>query len=195
MNYDEEMDYRNELLLRARSRKKLTSEEQLWLASHRIINQNLGYPCLNKDIVELEKNVVYSVHVNVERLTYTDRIIPVITVPAGEGEIIAEGNLIDHNKKTTLKKSVKMLGILIDSNHGEMDFLYQSKLGLLGVSYECDFYDELQRLTIRKNSGSPSLDFAMLRENLSENKIMYRCKIPTNDDFDSFVFSLEWNKV
>lgn len=195
MNYDEETIYRNEILSRARSGKKLIPEEQLWLASHRIINQNLGYPYLNKDIVQLEPNTVYSVHVNVEHLAYTDRIVPVITVPAGKGVIITEGNLVDHNQKTTFKKSVKMLGILINSEHSGMDFYYQSNLGLLGVSYECDFYDELQRLKIRKNSGSPSLDFAMLREDLSKNKIVYRCKNPTNDDFDSLVFSLEWNTV
>ena len=34
-----------------------------------------------------------------------------------------------------------MLGLLVNLNHDKAEFAYQSNLGLLGVSYECDYFD------------------------------------------------------
>lgn len=194
MNYDEEINYRNRILARIRDGKKITSEDRLWLVTHRIINRVLGYPYINTDVIHLQQNVNYLIRVNVEKLTYPNRIIPVITVPGGKGRIIANSALVDHNGNISTKEAVKMLGVMVDSNHNEAEFTYQSNLGLLGISYECDYFDSRQHIMLRKNSCVGDSNFAMLREVLADNKMRYRCKVPTNKNFDSFVFSIEWNK-
>jgi len=48
---------------------------------------------------------------------------------------------------------------------------------------------------IRKNSCVGDPNFAMVKESIAENKVLYRCKAPTDDSFESFVFSLEWEKL
>ncbi len=193
MNYEEEIEYRRELLSIVRNGGKLLPEERLWLATHRIINRMLGYPYINTDIVQLQPNVNYVVCVKVEKLTYSDRIIPVITVPGGKGTIVTNGYLADYNGNAVSKKMVKMLGVLVDAKHNEVEFAYQSNLGLIGISYECDYFDERQKLIIRKNSCVGDPGYAMLSESLANNKIRYRCKNPVNDSFEEFVFTLEYN--
>ncbi len=192
MVYKEEIDYRNEILLRVRNGKKISPEERLWLVTHRLINRSLGYPYLNTDIIHLQPKVNYSIRVKVENLTISNRIIPVITIPGGKGKLVANTQLTDHNGNISPRKNVKMLGLLIDMNHCESKLSYQSNLGLLGVSYECDYFDDKQGIMLRKNSCVGDPKFAMLCEFLSDNKILYRCKAPTNDSFESFVFSIEW---
>ena len=192
MNYEEEINCRNNIMSRVRHGEKITSEDRLWLVTHRIINPTLGYPYLNTDIIHLHPKVTYIIRVTIENLTYPGRIIPVITVPGGKGKIVANTLLTDYNGNVSSKKPVKMLGLLVNLNHNEAEFAYQSNLGLLGVSYECDYFDNEQHIMIRKNSCVGDPDFAMLGEVLSDNKILYRCKAPTNDSFESFAFSIEW---
>lgn len=192
MNYEEEISYRNKILSRVRNGEKITSEDRLWLVTHRIINRTLGYPYLNTDIIHLRPEVNYCIRVKVESLTYPGRILPVITVPGGKGKIVANTLLADHRGDVTSKKTVKMLGLLVDLNHNETEFSYRSNLGLLGVSYECDYFDDKQHIMLRKNSCVGDPNFAMLSEVLADNKILYRCKAPTNSSFESFVFSIEW---
>jgi len=192
MNHEEETNYRNKILLRVRNGEKITPQDRLWLATHQIINRAFGYPYLNTDIIQLHPKVKYIIRVKIESLKYPGRIIPVVTVPGGKGEIVINTPLADYNGNTVPKKAVKMLGLLVDLNHKEIEFTYQSSLGLLGISYECDYFDSKQHIMIRKNSGVGDPSFAILREVLSDNKILYRCKAPSNDSFDSFAFSIEW---
>ena len=192
MHCEEEVSYRNRILLRARNGEKITSEERLWLATHRIINHTLGYPYLNTDIIQLQSQEDYNIRVKVENLTYPGRMIPIITVPGGNGKIVAHTLLTDYKGNKTLKKPVKMLGLLVDNKHNEAEFVYQSNLRLLEVGYECDYFDDKQHIMVRKSSSVGDPNFAMLSEVLADNKILYRCKAPTNDDFESLSFSIEW---
>lgn len=192
MNHEEEMSYRNKILSRIRNGEKIAVEDRLWLVTHRIINRTLGYPYINTDIIHLHPKVNYLIRVKVESLTYPGRIIPVVTVPGGQGSIVANTLLTEHSGNITSKKAVKMLGLLVDLNHNETEISYQSDLGILGVSYECDYFDDKQHIMLRKNSCVGDPNFAMLSEVLADNKLLYRCKAPTNDSFDCFVFSIEW---
>ncbi len=192
MNYNEEIEHRNTIMSRIRNGEKVTSEDRLWLATHRIYNRVLGYPYLNADIIHLDPNVNYHICIKVESLTYPSRILPVITVPGGKGTIVANNVLYDYTNTVTSKKGVKMLGVLVDLNHNKTKITYQSTLGLLGVSFECEYYDDKQHLTIRKNSNVGDPNFAMLGEVLTKNKILYRCKTPDKNNFESFVFSIQW---
>lgn len=194
MHYDEEIRHRNTILSRARNGERVTAEDRLWLATHRIFNRTLGYPYLNTDIIHLRPEVNYCIRIKVESLTYPGRVLPVITVPGGKGKIIANTLLTDHKGGVASRKSVKMLGILVDLNHNETEIIYCSNLGLLGVSFECEYFDNKQHIMLRKDSCVGDPNFAMLSEVLADNKIRYRCKTPENDGFESFVFSIEWNE-
>ena len=191
MKIEDEIIYRDEILSRVRNGEKISSDERLWLATHRIINRSLGYPYLNTDIVHLHPNVDYAIRIKIEALAYPNRILPVITVPGGKGGIVPNTLLVDNQRIIPTNKSVKMLGLLIDLNHNETEVIYRSKLGLLGISFECDYYDDKQRILIRKNSGTGDPTFAMIRDVISKNKIVYRCKTPVTNGFDDFVFSIE----
>ena len=195
MNFEEEIAYRNELLSQARNGKKLSAQDRLWLVTHPLFNRSLGYPATNADIINLNSNAQYSIRVRVECKAYSDRIIPVFSVPGGKGIILVKGPLTDIRGNASTNKPVKVLGLLADLQHNDIQFFYQSELGLLGVSYECDYLDTKQHIMIRKNSGTGDPNFAMLSETLTENKRLYRCKSPDNDSFESLVFSLEWNPV
>lgn len=191
MEHEAEIIYRDQILQRVRDGNAITSEERLWLSTHRLYNRMLGYPYLNADVIELNTSKNCIIHVKIEEASYDNRIIPVITVPAGKGKILSEALLTDY-KGNVINKPVKMLGVLLDAGKNEAQFTYQSSLGLLGVSYECDFFDSMQGLLIRKDSGTGDPNFAMICEKLSDRKILYRCKAPGSPNFDSLVFSVEW---
>lgn len=193
MNHEEEINYRNKILFRVRNGDKISAEDRVWLATHRLYNRLMGYPYLNTDIIQLLPKVNYRVKIKVETLSYQKRILPVIAIPGGKGGIYTNFALVDYNGNISKGKPVKMLGVLIDSEHDESEIAVCSHLGLLSVSFECEYFDEKQHLTIRKCSNVGDPNFAMIRETISENKIRYRCKIPGNITFDSYVFTIEWN--
>lgn len=194
-NYQEEIQYRKEILDKVRNGNKVTVAERRWLQTHPVYNRMLDYPYINTDIISLEPNVKYRVRVNFESATYSGRIIPGITVPLGEGGILTDFSVIDIRGRETARKPIKMLGCQIDPERREIEFLYWTRIGLMGIWYECEYFDDKQRLMIRQSSNTGNAGYAMIRELLAENKIRYRCKIPTKDSFDGLVFSIKWEKV
>lgn len=192
MDYIEEINRRDEILSLAHIGKKITVEDRLWLATHRAFNRRLGYPYLTKDIITLSPKTNYRIRIQVESLTYPMQILPIVDVPGGKGKILTDCSLTDYKGNVKIGKPVKMLVALVDLNHTKTEFCYQSDVGLLGVSYECTYYDDKQHLTIRSSSNTGNTAYAMLREDVSNNKILYRCKSPLSDSFDSFVFSIQW---
>ena len=191
MNIEEEIWFRNNIMERIRSGQKVSSEERMWLATHRVYNFNLGPPFLNFDILQLLPNRKYIVRVRIEKLNYNKRIIPIVIVPGGKGGIFADFPMVDLNGKAATK-DVKMLGLLLDLNRNESTFAYRSEIGLIGICYECDYFDTKQQLNIRKSSNTGSPNFAMLRESISDNKVKYNCKLPFDNNFEDFAFSVEW---
>lgn len=196
MNYTEEIIYREKILSKARKGEKITVEDRFWLATHRSINRNMGYPYLNTDIISFKSNMNYLISIKVEKLEYPYRIIPVVTAPDGKGKIIPiDMTVKDYNGKITNKKAVEVLGLLVDSNRIERKFFYQSSLGLLGISYQCDYFNEKQHIMVRGNSDTGIPNLAMIRENMSDNKIVYSCKSPNDDSFEALVFSIKWEEA
>lgn len=193
MDVKEEIAYREGILNKARKGQRISPEERLWLNTHRIINFSLGYPYLNTDIIQLCPNVDYKIRIQLENVNYPGRIIPIITVPAGKGGIKSDSSLTDYHGNVSTGNTVKMLGLLLDLHNKETEISYYSKLGLLGLSYQCDYWDDKQNLMIRKSSSSCAPHYALVREALSENKVRYCCKSPVSDDYDSLVFTIEWN--
>jgi hypothetical protein len=191
MTYEQEISYRDQILGKASRGEKITTEDRLWLATHRIYNRIKGYPYLNEDIIQISPKTIYHIHVRLEKCTYAGRILPVFVVPSGKGEIIYKKSVCDLKGNVFQEKPVKMLGLFISSQDSKKELTYCSDLGMLGVMFECEYYDEKHKRMIRSTSGSAH-HYAMLSERIAENKIRYRCKPPTTDDFDSYVFSVEW---
>ena len=195
MSIEEEIKYREEIKMKVRNGKKITPEERIWLVTHCVYNLKMGPPYLNTDMIQMQKCKKYCVQINVESMTYPRWIIPVITVPGGKGKIEIQNKLFDLNGKPISKKTVKVLGALIGLESKNIEFTYESDWGLMGVDFECEYYDAKQMLTIRKSSSVGTPDYAMIRDEVAENKIIYHCKPPTENDFDSYVFSVKWEAV
>jgi len=193
MNYEKEIIQREKLLSLVRKGEEITSDDRLWLVTHPIYNRNLGYPYLNTDIIQLTPRIKYNIFLKVESLAYPERIIPIVAVPGGKGKIIANNVYREtQNGNVITKKPIKMFGALLDLSHRETKFVYQSDLGLLGVSFQCEYFDDKMNLRIRKSSDTGDPRFAMLREMVAKNKMLYRCKAPNDDNFESLVFSVAW---
>lgn len=193
-NYKDEIIYREELLQKIRDNVKITPDERIWLITHPIYNQRFGFSFFNVATENLEPNTWYILRINVECITYTDRIIPIIYAPGKKGEIVADFKLTDLKGNVSLKKPVKMLGFEIDPIHMEAKVKFRSALGILSVAYECDYFDKNHTLHKRQASSTGDPDFAMKKETLNNRMVRYYCKSPINDSFDAMIFTIEWTE-
>lgn len=192
MNFQEEIEYRKLLLAKISGGAKVSSEDRLWLQTHCTYNKILGYPHLNADIIHVQPNEKYCLNIKLELNAQNDKIIPVISIPANKGNIVTNTTLTNLDGKVVPCKPIKVLGVMINSTHTESQLNFCSTLGLLKVSYECTYYDDMQNIFIQQSSSTGDPSFAMLKEVLSENKVLYRCKHPKSDKFDKYSFSVEW---
>lgn len=189
MGFEQEIKKRGEILKKIYTGCKVTLEEKEWLALHCIYNESLGYPYLNTDIISLLPENLYCIKIQIEEKKYPGRILPIVQVPLGKGSIKTGGTLANY-KGNINTKPVKMLGCLIDTENTTIEFSYKSQFGALCVSYECEFYDEKQKLIIRKNSNTGDSRYAMIKKVVSDNKMLYFCKEPLGNAFDGLIFSV-----
>lgn len=194
-NYNEQIEHRKAILDRIRRGNRITPDDRLWLATHPIFNRSLGYPYLNADIISLQPNQTFLIRIEVEACSYPSRILPVLTVPGKKGAIIPSKLLMDRSGNLLSRKPVRMLGVLVDGDNQNAEVHYQSAFGLLGISFECEYYDCKQHLTIREDSNTGNPCFAMYCEKCADNKVLYKCKPPGLDNFESFCFSVEWFRL
>ena len=192
-NYEEEITYREAIMQKAYNNIKITNEERTWLVTHPLYNWRLGFPYFNVTVETLEANKWYILSVNVESIAYDNRILPIISAPAGQGQIVADFELTDLRGNVTFGKPVKMLGFELVKNR-EFQVDYRSKLGLLPVAYECDYFDVKQKLHIRKSSSTGDPDYAIKKQIVNDHMIRYYCKSPLDDSFDSMIFIIEWTE-
>lgn len=192
--YKLEVEQRKNLLQKARDSVKLTKEERIWLSTHALYNRQLGFPFFNTAIENLEKNKSHLLKITIDSVSYKDRIVPIIAVPAGQGQIITNGEVIDLKGNKWLNKPVKMLGLESEKSV-QFEVQYISQLGLLEVGYECDYFDNKSNLNMRQSSSTGDPDFAMVRHQVSDNKVQYCCKSPLTNSFDALIFSIEWEKT
>lgn len=192
MNHLEEIEYRNVLMSRVYKGEKISPKDRLWLETHPVYNWRLGYPYLKADILTLEAKKTYQLHIELENLKYAEQIIPVISVPACKGAIYTDFSIKDFYGNDKTGNPVKALGVTVNADHRSSSFRYRSDIGLLMVTYQCRYYDEKHRMLLSDTSDSASARLAMLKETVSEKKVLYRCKSPVRDDYDSLVFSVAW---
>lgn len=191
LNYTEEIRYREEILQKVRNKVKVSPDERKWLATHSIYNRILGFPFLNMAIETLRPNQWYSLKIKVESVTYDGRILPVLHVPAGKGQISVDCELRDLKGRTSQGKSIQMLGVEWGIIGQEYLMDYKSSLGLISVEYECEYFDIKQKIQIRRTSSTDH-SFAMMRTVVNDHTVRYHCKSPQKDSFDAMVFTVEW---
>ena len=191
INFEDEIKYREEIIQKACRNIKITPEERLWLLTHSLYNQQYGFPFYNIAIEELKPNIWHWVVVNIEYIGYSDRITPIIIAPGGKGKILSDFAVYDLKGNIKSGKAIKILSLELDKKHPKAQVKYQSILGLLGVEYECDYFDAKQNLHMRQAS-SASHDFAMKREVVNDHMIRYYCKSPIGDSFDALIFTVQW---
>ena len=151
----------------------------------------MGYPFLNRDIIQLTPRLKYDIHIEIETNNYPGRILPVISAPGGKGEI-TPSILCESGLENTSTKTVEMLGLILNSENPNTTVQYHSDIGLLGISFECEYRDDKQNITVRADSSIGDPRYAMICEKLQDNKVRYQCKMPNVNNFDSFVFTIEW---
>ncbi len=194
IDFYKQIEYRELLISRALKGERLSLEEKQWLVTNSVFNHKLGPPYTNYEIVKLPSSSNYNLVIKVEKITYENRIIPIISVPSSKGRILCGFPVTNLNGKTSVGKPIKMIGIENIIVNQEICLEYQSKLGLLAIEYQCDYFDGKQDCNIRKSSSSGDFNFAMFKESLTHNKIRMHCKAPQTDNLEALVFTIEWTK-
>lgn len=194
MNINEEIAFRNEIMHKSRKGEKLTREERSWLVTHPSYNDKQGYPFLTTDIIKLEPKVEYLMRVECAANCERDSFWASFGVPLSKGYIKTDFALVDLYGNVSLGKPVKMLGVAIDSeDHLSTEFVFKSDLGLMQVCYKCKVFDTIIKKEVRKSSDGADCSFAMIRKDLSDNKVLYSCKHPNEQDY-KYMFTVEWKK-
>ena len=188
---ENEIRRRKELLQKANNRT-ITAEEQLWLITHPIYNQQRNDFSLNTSVEHFLPNKWYVFKIKVESVNYNGRIVPQIFVPDKKGKLKTDLILKNYKGEFVSKKSVRMIAFEPDNDSLEYTVEVFSTVGCLSVDYCCDYFDEKHCLHMRKASATGDPNFAMIREFLGEQTVRYYCKSPVVDSFDALVFSLKW---
>ena len=184
---------RNEILKKVKSGAKISKEERFFLETTPAYNSALGYPYLFKDVVNINSSDEVTISVVVESISYNEKIIPVISVPAQKGMISTSFELFNYKGELSKDNKTKVLGVDLSDEHKSTVVQYKSDLSLLAVNYECWCYNMILKKTLPESSMCGKTNYAMSKEVVSENKIRYFCKSPDSDSFDAMVFTVEWN--
>ena len=181
-----EIEYRKELLSKARSGYKLDSKEREWLTTHKAFSDTYGQPFLQMDILELEPNCSYEIRAALVSSNCLEIIEPIVTVPMNKGEFSANdgrGGLV----------RVKALSRALDRNREELNFTFKSKHGLLCIKYHYLAIDH--RGAEYWLSSTIDSNLAMKRQDISDNRIRYCCLGASNPETEHFDFELSWVRI
>lgn len=190
--YQDEIRVRNELRQKS-SQQKLSEEEKLWLETHKEFSPIHGVPFLKRDVISLEKGVSFRFLVKLLEAGHPDEIYPCFRAPRGIGSIRTDEELTDARGKKTRGKPVKILAAMLQQEHPEFRFSYSSDCGALAVDCFCRYYDPKQHLRTGRFSGNTE-GFYLCREDEAPDRVLYRCRAPYAERWDSLVFSLQWER-
>ena len=194
MDYLENILYRKQLDQKVFDGQKLSAEEKRWCLTNPLYNERWDFPCYKKDIIKLEPKKWHSVKVTFESSNFlNEKIIPIISIPVGEGEIKLENFIPNTVNDSVVSKKIKAVGIMINNGRQYSLFSVKSNLGFMSVAYQCEYFDSKMNVYKREISQGAQLTFGMKKEKISENKFLYYCKsgLGLLGDFNAFVFSVE----
>lgn len=195
MDYIKDIEYRKQLLEKRSFGQQLTKEERFWLVTNPVFNRWYGYPFYNKDVLNLKLDILYSIHIKIIELTDRTPVTITLGVSGNKGELISEEFLLDIDGNETKKKTTKVLRFNLENKKTDYYVNFKSKLGLLDISYGCDYYDDNVKLFKTESSSTGNPSFAMMKEIISEGKVQYKCKHPNSDTYDMLVFEIEMEPV
>ncbi len=185
----EEIKHRKEIFDRAVGGQRPTKEEQFWSKTHNLYNKKYGYPFLKTFILALKPKIWYEIICTEENNKFKGEIFSAVCCPYGK-------NKYSWEKKDGTKESITSKGLVFELTHG-VNFdkvLYRSDFGFLEILYHAKCYDRNMGMSFTKTTWD-SDELAMVVEQLSQNKLRFRCKPYHNNDFESLVFTIEWNEV
>ena len=175
-------------------KEKLTLDEKKWLATNPLYNENLGCSILRADCITIDPNLSYLVNITLIHNNSLSRITPTILVPLRKGYIKAFDPVYNIDHVTLPKnKAIYVLSTCNSNDHPTSLIEYRSDLGCIEISFDCEIADHRGF----KYWGSSKMvrGLGMQREQISDSKIIYRCNDVSHTTFDSYVFSVEWNKI
>lgn len=186
----DEVEYRERLIKKVHAGQKLSKEEQLWLITTPLYNTKFGAPVLNVDILRLKPNCTYNIIVSLLSNNSGGIIFPAFGSPDKKGKITVRGSLYRKGELCTYKDAyiVAFESLCKDE---PSEFSFKSSTGILNLILHCRFVDNHGLLT-GKSSMSGDNRFAMQKQVISDNEIVYFCTSPLNDNFEDYSFSIRF---
>lgn len=195
VNYKEEIEIRKAIREKIYDGEKITKEEREWLVTHPVYHEIMGFPVLRVDVIDIKPNTKYIITIKKHSSTYPYKIGAVVSVPASKGKIILDKAVFDmYNREKKPGSPIKSYFTEFETNDEE-SFLYMSTIGKIKVDYGCQFIEKWNNELIYGFADGADRNFAMKKEVVDDNKIIYSCKSVVGDNFDALVFSLELNEV
>lgn len=192
--YENEKIYRKSIMKKIRNGEKIGNDEREWLVTHSLYNPLYDSVVFNSSVEYVEPNKEYIIEIEIESVSYDKYIVPIVSIPAGKGSLHADFEVKDIDGKSAPTGNVKSIGIVFSQIPTKVPLAFLSEKGVLSVAYECDYYDEKQKLNLRQASSTGCTDFGILREIVDKNTVRYRCKSPQKSNFDALVFCIHFNK-
>lgn len=195
LKYKTEIEYREQLLEKRSMGQRLTEDERFWLVTNPVYNRWHGYPFYNKDVISLRPNILYSIHIKIIEMPDRTPVTITLGVSDRKGKLISDEFLLDIDGNGTKKKTTKVLQFDLDKNKTDYYVKFKSEIGLLDISYGCDYYDERMKLFKKESSSTGNPCFAMIKDVISEVKVRYKCKHPKVDMYDMLIFEIETEPI
>lgn len=190
MSVENEIEYRKQLLESLYTGKKITKDEKEWLQTHIAYSNKYGYPFVVRDIINLTPNVEYIIKVELVVENSKNKMSPIFIIPLKKGHIKSDYSVKDIYDKVSTTKVMSVLSTCNTKNNPYCQLKCLSKTGLLGISYECETTDYRGiKYMIDSTFAEP---LAMKKEKLADNKIQYSCSDFQSEEFNKYVFTVEW---
>lgn len=193
MNVENEIEYRQQLLKALCDGKKIKKDDKEWLETHTAYSDKYGYPFVVKDVIELIPNVEYIIRVELIAENGEHKISPIFIIPLKKGHIRSDYTVKDIYGKVSNKNTISVLSTSNSKHNPNCEFKCLSKTGLLSISYECETTDYRGIKYMMDSTFAEPL--AMKKVNVADNKIQYSCSDFESEEFDKYIFTVEWIEV
>lgn len=170
-----------------------TKEEREWFRTHAEYSEDFEYPAITKDVIDLLPNKKYIITVEFVSSCCSFEITPTLFVAAGSGYILPDGEVEDIFGRVYPARKCKSISTFSCKEHPSCTFEFFSKSGKIAIVYQYNDTDFRGARFLRASNVTPKL--AMLKTEISENKVQYSCVEPGSSEFDKYIFTVEWNMI
>ena len=146
-----------------------------------VYNTEYNFPAQRSDLIKIEPNQLYHIVVTWENDLGLSEITPTITLPSNKGKILSANHA-----------NSPMLSTCNTSGNPTCEIEYMSELGYIDVSFHCKITDH--RNVPYWGSSKILRKTAMKTIAISNTKKRYFCTDNTSENFNCYVFTIEWIK-